>query len=170
MHEEHRCLLWISILKNFMKVILKKQFASGKIKDDWNYLLQHFLITNLDSSVDYDRRRNAALAFLDRCKKTNREDIRDTLAKPVIFAIEDFEFIPARDKVEQYAFLLDFHNFGVALRDILNGYAPPSNSESSFQRMDSPPVEAYTYVGNSDLFTKIVTLERSPVLVSSRVI
>lgn len=133
-----------------MKVKLKKDFTDRRAFDDWDYLLQHFLITGLNASSDYDRRRRAAEAFLDRCRAEKRE-VSDTLSKPVIFSTDDFEFIPGKVIFEQYVFLLGFHNFGVAVRDILNNYAPPSNGTITFERLDSPPAEAYIYRGNNDL-------------------
>jgi len=113
--------------------------------------LRHYIASGLNANSDYEQRRRSSEAFL--FQHENDTTLRSILAQPLTFSEEDLLFQPSLDSYARFAFVLGFHNLGVALRDILNGYAPPSPEASIYERLDSPPLEAYKYIGHNDLST-----------------
>jgi hypothetical protein len=116
----------------------------------YNLFIQYQTL-DLDENSVYDNYVDAARLFLEQ---GNSDVLEDVDAIRLDLGPEYFNFPKKYTEEQQFTFILSFENYCKAVYNVFFGYQPRFLDFQGFERLASPPLKAYNYVGHNELDIK----------------
>lgn len=117
-----------------------------------NKLMQEFLIqSELTSKSSYKKYVQIAREFL---KQVDNEEAKKFFDSNDLLDSEEFIFPENFSDKEKFELICCYDTIVIAVINTLNNYTPQFLNFKGLKRQSCPPIEAFTYVGHSELDIK----------------